>query len=115
MLKGYGATDMRAQVIATMRKGFARRYAVDHSVFDAGSLLKGFVDAEVIGAPGFSTRISLAKKDVQALRQRLYTDFIVEPDHVLSTFQAKRIPLARGLRARPGSRPMVVAGLRAHR
>jgi len=78
---------MRMQLIATMRSDYARRYAADRSLLDAPALLRGLASAELVGAPGYSMRISIDQRDWPALEQRLTGNFIVQPDHILQTFR----------------------------
>ena len=83
-------SNMRTQLIATMRNGYARRYAADRTALDAVALLKGIGSAELIGAPGYSMRISVEQADLPALRKRLLADFTLQDDYVLHTFGTKR-------------------------
>lgn len=85
----------RTQVIVTMRSGFAERYAAQRSLLDANALLSGIRSAELIGDPGYSMRISVAQREFAKLAQRLESDFVVEPDHVLETFSSKKPQPAR--------------------
>lgn len=85
-------SNMRTQAIITMRPEYARRYARDRSTLDVDVLLGGIPSAELIGEPGYSMRVSVHKRELQGLQSRLTSDFVVEPDHALRTFEAKLLP-----------------------
>jgi len=78
--------DMRTQLIITMRKGLARRYARDRSLLDVAALLGHFTGARIIGRPGFSMRVSVKSAQVADLKRHLGQDFVVEHDLPLECF-----------------------------
>lgn len=91
-------SSMRTQLIATMRKEFARRYSADESLLDTRALLRGFSSARLIGSPGFSMRISVEEQEAGALKKALSANFILGNDYTLQTFPARRP--ARRMRSR---------------
>lgn len=92
---------MTSQLIITMRSELARRFAQDRSVLDVSSLLEAFGSARLIGAPGFSMRVSVDDREAKALESALDDSFVVESDYAMSSFQqSKSISRAGGTRRR---------------
>jgi len=97
---------MLKQLLLTMRSDFAARYRRDASVFDHDDLLSGFTTARLIGAPGYSMRVSVDQNELRDLKRALQDRFVVEPDHVLRTFgkrPSRRVSLGRRVQRRASS------------
>jgi hypothetical protein len=77
------------QLLMTMRAEFAKQYAKDRSVLDMSALLEGLDNARVIGKAGYSTRIVVEDSDVDALKAKLESSFIIEPDYTMHGFDSR--------------------------
>lgn len=75
--------DAMAQVLITMRRQFARRFAKDRSLLDVASLFAPFESVELLGQPGYSMRVWVKDTEIADLERALRDDFIVESDYVL--------------------------------
>jgi hypothetical protein len=75
------------QLIITMRKELAERFAKDRKGFDFASIFAPFETLKLIGRPGYSTRVRLDDVEVPKMKTLLAPQFIVEDDFVMQVLQ----------------------------
>lgn len=79
------------QLLITMTPNRAEQFSRDRSRLDVDSLFGALSSCRLIGRPGYSMRVAIDEAEIQALREVLGPDFIVEHDYALDSF-GRRVP-----------------------